>query len=166
MTTAEFREFVRSREEWFRGRLPESEASFENVEQRLGVRLPESLRWLLTEFGYWHGTGVSNLEDSVTQTLLARRHLQLPIRYVVLENHHDGGLILLDTGDETSPGECAVYGWIGAEDLGSDMELHDSTRLDSFGAYVANRLTAEQSLIDPRWVRYDPADSPEGRGEV
>ena len=160
MTTAGFREFVLDREDWFRGRLPESEESLHYAEQRLGVRLPESLRWLLSGFGYWHGTGVSDLEESVTDTLLARERLQLPPRYVILENYHDGGLILLDTGDETSIGECAVYAWIGAEDLGADWEPPASARFPSFGAYVAHRLPTQQSLIDPRWVRYNPADYP------
>jgi hypothetical protein len=166
MTTAEFREFVSGREEWFRGRFPESDESLQRVEQQLGVRLPESLRWLLTKFGYWHGTGIGNLEDSVTETMLAREHHGLPTRYVVLDNHHDGGLTLLDVGDETSPGECAVYGWVGAEDLSPVIPLPLSARFDSFGAYVAHRLPSQQSHIDPRWVRFDPSDSPEGCGEV
>jgi len=118
---------------------------------------------LLTEYGYWHGTGIGSLEDCVTETQLARKHVGLPTKYVVLENHHDGGLILLNTGEESSPGECVVYGWVGPEDLGPSPYLPASTRLPSFGAYVAHRLPIEQSLIDTRWVRYDPNDYPEGR---
>jgi len=166
MTTAEFQDFVRAREEWFRGRFPESEETLRHVEEQLGVRLPESIRWLLTEYGYWHGTGISNLEDSLAETRLAREHLGLPTHLIVLENHHDGGLILIDTGEQTSPGENPVYDWVGAEDLGPNPELPPSARFTSFGAYVAYRLPAEQARIDPRWVRYDPADYPEGRSNT
>jgi hypothetical protein len=162
MTTAQFQEFVRAAEVWFCGRFPQSEESLREVERNLGVSLPTSLRWLLKEYGYWHGTGVSNLESSVTETQLAREHLGLPHQFIVLENHHDGGIILIDTGEQTSPGENPVYGWIGAEDLGPEPNLPASARFASFGAYVAYRLPTEQEFIEPRWVRYDPADYPEG----
>lgn len=163
MTTAEFREFVRDREEWFRGRLPESEQSLGQAERQLGIRLPESVRWLLVEYGYWHGTGIANLADAVKDTRLARERLGLSSRYVILDNNGDAGLAVIDTGEETSPGENPVYGWVGAEDLGPDRTLPASARFASFGDYVAHRLPMEQDLIDPRHVRYDPADYPEGR---
>ena len=164
MTFHQFQEFVAANIDWFRGRLPETESSLQHVEQALGVELPGSVKWLLKEHGYWHGTGVSNLEDAVKDTLDARRHLALPGRFVVLDNFQDGGIILLDTGEETSSGEFAMY-WVGMEDLGNPPRLEGNTRYDSFGEYVKARLPSKQDFIEPRYVRYDPADYPEGRGD-
>src|SRR5437867_7932442 len=114
----QFQDFVAGNIEWFHGRFPETESSLQQVEQALGVELPASAKWLLKEHGYWHGTGVSNLEDAVKDTLDARRYHGLPTRFVVLDNFQDGGIILIDTGEETSSGEFAMY-WVGMEDLGN-----------------------------------------------
>jgi hypothetical protein len=163
MTTDEFRAFVRANEEWFRGRLPETEESLSSVESSLGVRLPQSMRWLLKEYGYWHATGISNLADSVKDTLAARTHYGLPHGFVVLENLQDAGLILIDTADETSPGEPAFY-WVGAEDLAAEPRLDGNQRFPSYGEYAADRLESERDFYEERDVRYDPRDFPEGRG--
>jgi hypothetical protein len=160
----QFQDFVAGNIEWFHGRFPETESSLQQVEQALGVELPASAKWLLKEHGYWHGTGVSNLEDAVKDTLDARRYHGLPTRFVVLDNFQDGGIILIDTGEETSSGEFAMY-WVGMEDLGNPPLLEGNTRYDSFGDYVKDQLPSKQAFIEPRYIRYDPADYPEGRGD-
>jgi cell wall assembly regulator SMI1 len=53
-----FRNFVKENEVWFRGKLPETDETLMNVESKLGVKLPEDIKWLLKEYGYWHGTGI------------------------------------------------------------------------------------------------------------
>ena len=164
MTFNQFQEFVAANIDWFRGRLRETDSSLLQVEQALGVELPDSVKWLLKEHGYWHGTGVSNLEGTVRDTLDARRHLALPNRFVVLNNFQDGGLILIDTGEETSSGEFAMY-WVGMEDVGNPPRLEGNPRYGSFGDYVKDRLPSEQGLIEPDYVHYDPANFPEGRGD-
>jgi hypothetical protein len=156
MTTDEFKSFVRINEAWFRGRLPETEASLSQYEQVLGVRLPESLRWVLKEYGYWHATAISNLEDSVKDTIAARQHLKSPFRFVVLENFQDGGFILIDTSEETSPGESPFY-WVSMEDLGASPRLAGNDKYSSYGEYVRDRLPSVQQFIKPEDVLYDPA---------
>jgi hypothetical protein len=164
MTIHQFQEYVAANIEWFRGRLPESDASLQEVEEALGVQLPRSLKWLLQEHGYWHGTAVSNLRDTVAGTLRCRRHLALPNRFVVLEDLQDSGAILIDTGEAASSGESPLY-WVGMEDVGNPPRLEGNTRYDSFGDYVKDRLPSVQDVIEPRYVRYDTADFPEGRGD-
>jgi hypothetical protein len=164
MTLHEFQDFVAVNIDWFRGRLPETDSSLQQVERTLGVELPGSLKWLLSEHGYWHGTGVSNLEDTVKDTLDARQHLSLPNKFVVLENFQDGGVILIDADEVTSSGESPLY-WVGMEDLGNPPQLEGNTRFDSFGDYVKDRLPSVQDAIEPRYARYNPADFPEGRSD-
>lgn len=161
MTTDEFRAFVRGNEVWFRGRLPETDASLLVAERRLGVPLPRSLTWLLTEYGYWHGTAVSNLDDSVRDTLSAREHLGLPVQFIVLENFQDAGVILVDTGEQPTPGEPVLY-WVGLEDLSSMPTIKGNRRYVSFGEYVAYRLTSQQEFIAPEDVAYNSRHFPEG----
>lgn len=105
---SEFREFVKENEIWFRGRLPETDDSLDRVERELGVTLPEDIRWLLKEYGYWHGTGISNIEESVDDTKLAREHVYLPLNYVVLYDHQDGGVILLDVVSDKNTGKNRI----------------------------------------------------------
>lgn len=161
MTTEEFKAFVRTNEEWFRGRLPETEDSLSSAELTLGVRLPESIRWLLQEYGYWHATGISDLADTVKDTLAARTHHSLSRRFIVLENRQDAGLILVDTGDETSPGEPPLY-WVGMEDLAAEPRLTGNQRFPSYGEYAADRLESERDFLEEKDVPYDPRNFPEG----
>jgi len=163
MTFDEFHRFVAANFDWFHGRSPETESSFQYVEQTLGVALPTSLKWLLMTHGYWHGTGVSNLDDTVKDTLDARQVLGLPKTFVILENFQDGGVVLIDTNELTPSGEPPLY-WIGSEDIGDPPRLEGNTRFDSFGDYVKDRLPSVQDFVESKHVRYDPADFPEGRG--
>jgi hypothetical protein len=162
MTFHQFQDFVAANIDWFRGRFPETDSSLARVEQVLGVELPRSLKWLLKEHGYWHGTGISNLEDTERETLDAREALALPKEFVVIENLQDGGVVLIDTSELALSGESPLY-WVGPEDLGNPPRLEGNTRFASFGNYVQDRLPSVQDFIEPQHVRYDPADFPEGR---
>lgn len=162
MTLLEFQRFVADHIDWFRGRLPETESSLREFEQALGVNLPASVKWLLKEQGYWRASGVSSLEEAVRDTVLARAHLDLPMRYIVLDNFDDGGVVLVDTGDETSDGEFALY-WIAPEDIGNPPRLDGNTRYESFGDYVKDRLPSVQRIVAAEDARYDPAEFPQGR---
>jgi hypothetical protein len=162
MTFHQFQDFVAANMDWFRGRLPETDSSLRAVEETLGVQLPGSLKWLVKEHGYWHGTAVSNLQDAVKDTLNARHDLALPNKYVVLENLQDAGIILIDTGAVNSSGESPLY-WVGMQDLGNPPRLDDNTRYESFGDYVRDRLPSVQDAIEASQVCYDPMHFPEGR---
>lgn len=166
MTFHRFQDFVAANIDWFHGRLPETDASLQEAEERLGVELPHSIKWLLKQHGYWHGTGVSNLGDAVETTIRWRSQGLLPTRFVVLDDREDAGVILIDTGELTSGGESPLY-WVGMEDIGNPTRLNGegNTRYDSFGDYVKDRLPTVQDFTEPRYVRYDAAHFPEGRGD-
>jgi hypothetical protein len=159
MTFNQFQDYVAANIDWFHGRGNESNVSLHLAEQALGVQLPRSLKWLLKEHGYWHGIAVSNLSDSVNDTLSCRRTLSLPNQFIVLENVQDAGAILIDTDDLASSGEAPLY-WVASEDVGNPPRLDGNIRFDSYGDYVQHQLPGMQEFIESRYVRYNPADYP------
>ena len=165
MTFPQFQDFVTANIDWFRGRLPETDASLQETEVRLSIELPRSIKWLLKEYGYWHGTAVPSLRDAVETTLRWRTLGLLPTRFVVLDDLQDAGAILLDAGEQTLSGESPLY-WVGMEDIGNPPRLDSdgNKRYDSFGDYVKDWLPSVQDFVEPQYVRYDAADFPEGRG--
>ena len=77
-----FKEFVETHEELFRGYSKESLTNIEQAETELQVSLPESMTWLLTNYGYWKGTGLPSLQWIVgttkrMRTKLANEHIVL-----------------------------------------------------------------------------------------
>ena len=142
---SEFREFVKENEKWFRGRLPETEDSLDKVERELGIKLPHDVRWLLKEYGYWHGTGICNIEESVDDTKRAREHVRLPTNYVVLYDHQDGGVILLDVTPDNKTGENRVIdtAW---ESIPENME--SEIIYPSFTAYTKKVIESESDFLD------------------
>jgi len=139
-----YRQYVANNERWFRGRHPETEESLNQVERDLGVKLPEDLRWVLVTHGYWHGTGVSSLEEMVERTLAARRVLDLPGNLVVLYDHDEGGVFLLDTVRDPGSGENPVWGaaWEDVPD-----RLATATRFGSLKAYAEYLVEQEGAFL-------------------
>ena len=84
-----FRQFVEDNVRWFRGHLPETDQLLNAAEKTLGIQLPDDIRWLLRDYGYWHATGITSLEETVAETQAARDHLHLPEQFIVLYNLHD-----------------------------------------------------------------------------
>ncbi len=140
-----FREFVTKNEKWFRGRLPETDVSLDLVESELNIALPDDIRWLLKEYGYWHGTGICNIEESVDDTKLAREHVQLPANYIVLYDHHDGGVILLDVEPDSVTGDYRVIdsGWESIPE-----KLEEETIYPSIMAYTKRVIETETDFLD------------------
>jgi SUKH superfamily protein len=149
-----FRQFVVANERWFRGRGAESEATLRSAEETLGVRLPDDIRWLLSTYGYWHATGISSLDETITDTQAARTHLGLPERFVVLYNHQDGGAILLDTIADSETGENKVFN-VAWESI--PHQLADEIVYDSYLPYVDATLAREREFIAEEYIDYDPA---------
>lgn len=139
MPPHEFQAFVQKNEQWFRGDITETEKTIQGIEESLGVRLPESLTWLLKEYGYGKATGILDLAESAKQTLYAWDRLELPTRYVLLRSDNKD-FIVIDTSEETSPGEFAVYAGIDLEQLGPEIDLPPEARFDSFGELVEHNL--------------------------
>ena len=144
---SEFQEFVRENKKWFRGRNPETEASLNKVERELEIKLPEEIRWLLKTYGYWHGTGICSIEETIDETKLAREHAQLPNNYLVLYDHHDGGVILLDVNRDEKTGENRVIdtGWEAVPD-----KLEEEKVYPSFKAYTEIVIKNEADFLDEK----------------
>lgn len=142
---SKFQEFVKKNEVWFRGRFPETDASLDRVESELGLKIPSDIRWLLKEYGYWHGTGISNIEESIEETRLARAHVQLPDKYIVLYDHHDGGVILLDTETDEITGNNRVIdsAWESIPD-----NLEQETIYTDLIEYAKNVIAVQAEILD------------------
>ena len=146
------RQFVEANSRWFRGHLPESDATLDAAEKSLGVSFPEDVRWMLRDFGYWHATGISSIDETVADTLAARQHLNLPERFVVLYDHQDGGAILLDTVPDPETGHNKVYNvaWESVPNLLEQEIVHPS-----YLAYVQEVLERQQDFIAEDDIDYD-----------
>ena len=149
----ELQQFVDANDRWFRGHLPESDASLDSAEAQLALSLPPDIRWVLRDFGYWHATGISSLDETIENTIAAREHVKLPHRYIVLYDHQDGGVILLDTEPNPRTGQFNVYdsGW---ESIPDELELE--IVYDSYLCYVKEVLARQQDFIAPEDIDYDP----------
>src|SRR5258705_9928333 len=96
MTLEKFQAFVGLHADRFVGVHPHSTAELDGMERVLGGRLPDALRWLLTEHGYSECCGVSNLNESVARTLECRRSISLPANWLLLDDRGDAGVVLVD----------------------------------------------------------------------
>ena len=162
MNLKEFQQLVTNHADWFRGTRRESLDSLRSAESQLRVALPESMKWLLAEFGYWRATGISSLTYCVYSTLWKRT--ELPDHYVILAQptaaHFDHfnertpcndaetklGFIVLKTDERTGDGnECAVYWARGPRriSLPTDSQSCCSpscVQFNSFAQFVAAHL--------------------------
>ena len=92
MNFIEFQAFVGQYAEWFEGARKESVESLTRAEKLLGCRFPPSMNWLLTHFGY-SDEGTSGIDEGVSGvveiTLRCRENMQLPHRYIILNDWND-----------------------------------------------------------------------------
>ena len=95
-----FIEFLKTKQSLLKSDILEDSNTIDILEKELNVNLQEEFKYFMTEYGYSHYCGVSNLSESIQLTKDARKHLNLPHNFVVLYDHGDGGLILLDTLSE------------------------------------------------------------------
>ncbi|QDT10232.1 SMI1/KNR4 family protein [Planctomycetes bacterium K23_9] len=152
-----FRQFVESNIDWFRGRLPETESTLARYEADLGCRLPASIKWLLSTHGYWHATGIPNLNESVALTLELRQSITLPNHFVILADHSDGGVVVLDSSSPTLDGEFTIHDVDATALHGLDSQpLAPDIFYNSFGRYAESVLESQRSIIAPPDVTYDP----------
>jgi len=152
-----FQKFVAKNLDWFRGRLPETIEAFDRYENDLGCSFSESIKWLPTTHGYWHATGIADLEEAVKLTLECRDSIQLPARYVILNDHGDGGAIVLDTATETFDGELRIHDVDASELHGlNERDLEPDIVYETFLEYVASVLESARDSFDPEDVKYNP----------
>jgi hypothetical protein len=141
MEFSSFQSFVRANAEWFRGVNPEPHASLDRAESQLGCPLPDSLKWLLAEFGYSGACGISSLDDAVTATLRCRTAIPLPQPYVILNDWGDAGVVYLDS-------RSGAVVWTQAHELprlAAGQALRDADTFEDFPAWVVSRLEVERA---------------------
>ena len=143
MSLAEFEQFVRANQTWFRGPQPETQEAILRSEGELGVKLPATLQWLLLNFGYWRGTGVASLPVVVAKTKAYQP--AFPQNWVVLASELgtwettnsatslEERLIILETfRDFNEDGKNVIV-------CSTDGKIHQ--RYSCFSAYIYARLT-------------------------
>ena len=116
MTLAQFQAFVQQNIRWFDGVAPETQESLRSAEHHLGYLLPPSLKWLLSEWGYSEACGIGSLEEAVARTLELRKTIGLPVRYLILNDWGDAGLVYLDAKVIDTNDEYPLY-WANGYDV-------------------------------------------------
>lgn len=138
MQSDEFAALVEANAAWFSGTNPESTESLALAESRLGVSLPETMKWLLRRYGYSLACGLDNLEDSVAATLMLRERVSLPHHVILLNDWGDAGVVLLD-----SRAQDGVVIWTSSQNLHrliAGEPLHDADVFGSYAMWVVDRL--------------------------
>lgn len=111
----EIQQFIKENKEYanFTGGVEKDK--IKEVEEILQVKLPDSYKWFLEEYGYGDmfgeeiiGCGKSEVPSVIQQTIRFRE-LGLPQQYVVIQNC-DEWIYCLDT-NEIIDNECPVVSW-------------------------------------------------------
>lgn len=140
-----FRSFVEANEAWFRGVHPEPESALDSAEHTLGFELPKSLRWLLQSYGYSAAAGIDSLDETVAATVRCRSTINLPTKFVVLNDWGDAGVVVLESLNGEDPERWPVY-WMGAHLVGrlasGVLPDNDCDRYDGYESWVRSRLAA------------------------
>lgn len=143
MRLSEFQSVVAQNARWFQGANPETPKTLLAAERAIGAALPPSLKWLLSQWGYSSACGVGSLDAAVETTLRCRRSLQLPERYILLNDWGDAGVVFFDTARVSEDGEYILY-WAGAHDIAPLASLEavggDADVFEDFPAWVLSRL--------------------------
>jgi cell wall assembly regulator SMI1 len=149
-----YRAYVIANERWFRGRSAESVENLQQAETTLGITFPEDLKWVLSNYGYWHATGVCSLTETIEKTLLARQHVQLPHNWIVLYDHGDGGVFILDTTPDPTTGEHAVAS-VAWENI--PHEIYSGEVFPSLLEYAVHLIEVEGAFLHEDDIDYDPS---------
>jgi hypothetical protein len=132
---------------WFRGVAAETADPIAEAERRLGVPLPPSLKWPLTEHGYSSARGVPDLGEAAEMTLGCRRSIGLPPRYVALEDKGDAGVEQHDTGSEG--GRVLWIGAHGIRRLAAGERADDLDEYPELTAWVLSCLEDAKEESEP-----------------
>jgi hypothetical protein len=80
---------------------------------------------------------------------MAREHVSLPNNFVVLYDHHDGGVILLDTIKKSGKYRVISAGWEFVPD-----EIENEIIYSDFEEYTKSVIEAEQEIIGECDIEY------------
>ena len=93
----DFKQLVADHLDYYTGVHAESETELAAMEAKLGFAFPDSLRWLVSTYGYARATGVDSLIGSVETTLRCREVIKLPHHWLILNEWGDAGVVMLNT---------------------------------------------------------------------
>ena len=93
----ELRQLIEESSPLFSGSVREDEATLLQLEGELGVALPSDVRWFWLSCGSGFTDAAPSARASISDTLRYRLAVNLPLNYVVLDDRHDAGTVLLDT---------------------------------------------------------------------
>ena len=113
--------------------LPETLVS---LEARLGVSLPEPVRWFWLECGSGLSSAAPSAAMSIEATERFRRAAGLPAQFLVLDERGDAGAVLLDTASE-----AGAVRWVdthAAHRLATgELARHEYDQYSAFSDWVA-----------------------------
>ena len=142
MKLPEFQSVVAQNAPWFEGVHPETLETLTAAERKIGAVLPPSLKWLLSERGYSSACGIDSLDIAVEVTLRCRKSLQLPERYILLNDWGDAGVVFLDTATANAEGEYKVF----------LADTHYITRLANGQEVSGDREDVDVFSDFPEWI--------------
>ena len=142
MNLNEFKEFVALNKKWFDGVHPVTENELSNYEEMLGFMIPDSLKWLLSTFGYSDACGIDSIDESVQQTLGCRNSMNLPNNVLILNDWGDAGIVFC-IADNAQDGEYDII-WSDTSELyklaeGENLS-QEVDRFKNYPAWTVNRL--------------------------
>jgi hypothetical protein len=138
MKLSDFQQLIASHPKLSRGVHSITSAQFDKFEDDLGHALPPTLRWLLGHHGYCECCGVDNLEEAVARTLALRESMALPLRWLLLNDWGDAGIVLLDFLTE----RICWCGSHNAAKLASGQIDADADWFAGYPEWVASRIAA------------------------
>jgi len=134
------RELVDSNLYYFIGTITETEKALQQVELALNIVLPEDLKWLLVHRGYGKCTITPNIQESVEITTLFRKDVGLPSHFLVLEDLHDAGVVLLNTRSDSGAVTWLETHCIEELQERKESELSDADHFPTFDLWVKFKL--------------------------
>ena len=150
MNTEQFKSLVFENEKRFKGVHQESDEHLSAFEQQLGFRLPNSMKWMLSTYGYSTDCGIENLESSVQKTIQCRASINLPHNILPINDWGDDGIVFCITDDSPdSEYEIIWSDTAGIYNLVYGKPLHDDvSRYENYPAWVVDRLGFEKDKVN------------------
>ena len=145
MKLSAFKAYVDRHADLFQGKHRETPETIAAAEAQLGVTLPETMRWLLCDYGYSGPSGMEPLSDVIRVTREFRINLGLPREYIILNSWGEAGVVFMNTADGT------VY-WGDEGDAGELVDSEEppdsSDMFKDYPAWVADRVQFELEQRD------------------
>lgn len=150
MDSQSFKDFVEKRSDLFLETATGIEKERESLdrihrfEQKLGVKLPEEMKWLLTNYGYSDAAGIYGFDTKygvIERTEGCRKNCNLSSKHVVL-NQFDDTIVLIDSEDGKTY-DLMIEDFF---NLIENLPLSNNPRIfSSYSDWVVQRVTKLES---------------------